>query len=535
MTCSSSKIPVEEYTDNVLAENGALRRKLQSKVEAVLILSKELDHYRTERDQFKLMAEQLQDRYTALKKISHNLGHGHSSIFHGDGLVTEKFGRSLNQLLDESRERNKDLCIHLEDLRQKLADAQGDLKLTNALVVLSSTAEDGEIEVRISVLRSQQQKSRPTSGENTLFPSHQREELVQQLETTNLKCLQLQWDLQAVIDEKEELVTERDAYKCKVHRLNHELNSLLKSDNSPLVDIDTLVMENRYLQERLQQTEEEKEMANQALGKYKSMLDKKRSKGTIKLGSTSTAGLVMSHKQVQQLLERGTSSQLPNTAATLAHMKSLCLGLLEALGDKSLALSHQKKTNKILAGRISELEQRLESAQGCRVGVFPAQLLLEGYTGSEVDKDVTKMLEDTGQDKDKLWSMDLTSTRFGGRVVLQATLAIERLPMTGRSRSNLESKRVSFKAEDVSEDADKEPCKAQTPTARSALDSKKHSAKTPNQDTGKYLSGDSLPPQLELLVQRALEDIRFEAQVDKRRILDSGSLPAAASAHREDT
>nr|CAD7404236.1 unnamed protein product [Timema poppensis] len=472
MTCSSSKIPVEEYTDNVLAENGALRRKLQSKVEAVLILSKELDHYRTERDQFKLMAEQLQDRYTALKKISHNMGQGRSSIFHEDGLVTEKFGRSLSQLLDESRERNKDLCIHLEDLRQKLADAQGDLK----------------------VLRSQQHKSRPSSGENTLFPSHQREELVQQLETTNLKCSQLQWDLQAVIDEKEELVTERDAYKCKVHRLNHELNSLLKSDNSPLVDIDTLVMENRYLQERLQQAEEEREMANQALGKYKSMLDKKRSKGTIKLGSTTTSGLVMSHKQVQQLLERGTSSQLPNTAATLAHMKSLCLGLLEALGDKSLALSHQKKTNKILAGRISELEQRLESAQGCRVGVFPAQLLLEGYTGSEVDKDVTKMFEDTGQDK--------------------------------------ESRRVSFKAEDVSEDTDKEPCKAQTPTARSALDSKKHSAKTPNQNTGKYLSGDSLPPQLEQLVQRALEDIRLEAQANKRRILDSGSLPAAALAHK---
>nr|CAD7572878.1 unnamed protein product [Timema californicum] len=520
-------------------KNGALRRKLQSKVEAVLILSKELDHYRTERDQFKLMAEQLQDRYTALKKISHNMGQGRSSIFHEDGLVTEKFGRSLSQLLDESRERNKDLCIHLEDLRQKLADAQGDLK----------------------VLRSQKHKSRPSSGENTLFPSHQREELVQQLETTNLK---LQWDLQAVIDEKEELVTERDAYKCKVHRLNHELNSLLKSDNSPLVDIDTLVMENRYLQERLQQAEEEREMANQALGKYKVRLgarhkqlldwstrkrDNRAQTGSrggkedqpdesdemiydiVEKESPSMGGLMLPETFievdkvpagpfptvqlhniytppqippiVQQLLERGTSSQLPNTAATLAHMKSLCLGLLEALGDKSLALSHQKKTNKILAGRISELEQRLESAQGCRVGVFPAQLLLEGYTGSEVDKDVTKMFEDTGQDK--------------------------------------ESKRVSFKAEDVSEDTDKEPCKAQTPTARSALDSKKHSAKTPNQNTGNYfnslvsiqhLSGDSLPPQLEQLVQRALEDIRLEAQANKRKILDSGSLPAAALAHK---
>jgi ElaB/YqjD/DUF883 family membrane-anchored ribosome-binding protein len=60
------------------------------------------------------------------------------------------------------------------------------------------------------------------------------------------QCTQLGTDLQAVLDEKEELVTERDAYKCKVHRLNHELNALLKGDKKRLVDIDALVMENRY-------------------------------------------------------------------------------------------------------------------------------------------------------------------------------------------------------------------------------------------------------------------------------------------------
>ena len=49
---------------------------------------------------------------------------------------------------------------------------------------------------------------------------------------------------------------------------------------------------------------------------------------------------------VQQLLEQGTSVQLPNTAATLSDMKSLCLALLEALSDKVLALSHQKKANR---------------------------------------------------------------------------------------------------------------------------------------------------------------------------------------------
>lgn len=62
----------------------------------------------------------------------------------------------------------------------------------------------------------------------------------------HLQCTQMGADLQAVLDEKEELVTERDAYKCKVHRLNHELNSLLKGDNKKIVDVDALVMENRY-------------------------------------------------------------------------------------------------------------------------------------------------------------------------------------------------------------------------------------------------------------------------------------------------
>jgi len=53
-------------------------------------------------------------------------------------------------------------------------------------------------------------------------------------------------DLQTVMDEKEELVTERDAYKCKVHRLNHELNAVLKGDSKKVVHINALVMKNRY-------------------------------------------------------------------------------------------------------------------------------------------------------------------------------------------------------------------------------------------------------------------------------------------------
>ena len=43
-------------------QHQVLKRKLQSKSEALLIISKDLDTARNERDQFKLMAEKLQER-----------------------------------------------------------------------------------------------------------------------------------------------------------------------------------------------------------------------------------------------------------------------------------------------------------------------------------------------------------------------------------------------------------------------------------------------------------------------------------------
>jgi len=48
-----------------------------------------------------------------------------------------------------------------------------------------------------------------------------------------------------VLDEKEELVTERDAFKAKYNRLNVELNYILRGDERRVVDIDALCMENR--------------------------------------------------------------------------------------------------------------------------------------------------------------------------------------------------------------------------------------------------------------------------------------------------
>ena len=66
---------------------------------------------------------------------------------------------------------------------------------------------------------------------------------MQVVEETKAQIKELRSDIQALLDEKEELITERDAYRCKVHRLNHELAMLLKA--SPSLDVDAVLMESR--------------------------------------------------------------------------------------------------------------------------------------------------------------------------------------------------------------------------------------------------------------------------------------------------
>lgn len=61
---------------------------------------------------------------------------------------------------------------------------------------------------------------------------------------SNFQCSQLHINLQALVDEREELLQERDTYKFKVHRLNYEISGLLKAKNNN-IDIDALITENK--------------------------------------------------------------------------------------------------------------------------------------------------------------------------------------------------------------------------------------------------------------------------------------------------
>ncbi|XP_049284626.1 coiled-coil domain-containing protein 149-A [Anopheles funestus] len=364
-------------TESDEQEYTALSRKLQSKVEALKIMRYELEKCRTERDQFKLMAETIQLRYSAIK-----------NSLNAPDFQAAGFGNSsaVSLLVKQTRERNEALTTEVESLKQRLYDLEGDIKVVRARNV--------ELQDTCTKLRATNDSLLTTNGDKTW--QAEKSQLIAQLEQLRKRNAQLQYDFRSLLDEKEETVTERDAYKCKAHRLNHELNVALRGAGSgasqTLLDIDGLILENKYQTEKIANIENELSLARQAASKYKSMLETNRKKGIIKLGTNNNNKTIMSHSQVKHLLENGTVDELPLKAATISDLKSLCLALLDNVNDKSLALSHQKKTNKLLATKIAELERHIKTLAGSddrttMASLSPSQYLLNGYSSATVDQD----------------------------------------------------------------------------------------------------------------------------------------------------
>ncbi|CAG9805801.1 unnamed protein product [Chironomus riparius] len=371
---------MDEHMENYDLENTALHRKLQSKNEALKIMRTEVERFRTERDQFKLMAETIQMRYSAMKnsleKSEHNDTFGSSSS-------------TLGFLLNQTREKNISLQTEAETLRQKLYELQGDIKLLRSKNVDMS-----------KLLKTKEIKNKEhTNDEMQKLWNDEKGKLIDQLETLKKKNAQLQFDFRSLLDEKEEIVTERDAFKCKAHRLNHELSAILKGNET--IDIDALILENKFLEEKTTNLESEVKYLKKGHDKQQHLLEQKRVKGIIKLGDDRNNQMIMSHKQVKKLLNDGTVSELPLKAATITDLKALCLALLDNLNDKTTALGHQKKTNRLLAAKLASLEQKIAVLSGETKPdslLSPSQFLLNGYTSARVDEEL-RLIKDENYHK----------------------------------------------------------------------------------------------------------------------------------------
>ncbi|KAM9661109.1 coiled-coil domain-containing protein 149 isoform 5-T5 [Morphnus guianensis] len=314
------------------------KRKLESKKEALLILSKELDTCQQERDQYKLMANQLRERHQSLKKKYRELIDGDPS------LPPEKRKQAnLAQLLSEAQDRNKHLGEEIRELQQRLGEVQGDNKLLRMTIAKQRLGDD-EVGARH-------------------FAAHEREDLVQQLETAREQIETLRYDLQAALDELQDVKEERSFYQDKSDRLNQELNHVLGGHENRIIDVDALCMENRYLQERLKQLQEEVNLLKSNITKYKNALERRKNSKTHSRSSSSALTGVLSAKQVQELLSEDHGCSLPATPQSISDLKSLATALLETIHEKNMVIQHQRQTNKILGNRVAELEKKLRTLE----------------------------------------------------------------------------------------------------------------------------------------------------------------------------
>ncbi|XP_038647404.1 coiled-coil domain-containing protein 149-like isoform X2 [Scyliorhinus canicula] len=314
------------------------KRKLESKKEALLILSKELDTCQQERDQYKLMANQLRERHQSLKKKYRELIDGDPT------LPPEKRNQAnLAQLLSSSRERNKQLTEEIKELQQRLTEAQGDNKLLR-MTIAKQRLGDEEVGARH-------------------FPAHEREDLVQQLEKTSEQIERLDHDYQAAMDELQDVKVERSFYQEKSDRLNQEINHILGGHENRIIDVDALCMENRYLHEHLKQIQEEINILKNNISKYKNALERKKHPKSSGRSNSSALTGVLSAKQVQELLSEDHGCSLPATPQSISDLKSLATALLETIHDKNMVLQHQRQTNRILGNRVAELEKKLRTLE----------------------------------------------------------------------------------------------------------------------------------------------------------------------------
>ncbi|XP_038569263.1 coiled-coil domain-containing protein 149-like isoform X2 [Micropterus salmoides] len=420
------------------------KRKLESKKEALLILSKELDTCQQERDQYKLMANQLRERHQGLKKK-------YSELIDGDpALPPEKRNQvNLAQLLRDSRERTSQLSEEVKELKQRLVEAQGDNKLLR-MTITKQRLGDEEVGARH-------------------FPAHEREDLVRQLERAREQNEVLEHSVKSLTDELQDVRAERDVFQQKAHRLNVEMNHIVGNDDMRILDIDALCMENRYLHERFSQLQEEVNLLKTNLMKYKSALDcRKNSKICGKANSSALTG-VLSAKQVKELLlSEDNGCTLPVTPQSISDLKSLATALLETIHEKNMVIQHQRQINKILGNRVAELEKKLKTLEMSGLWSLP------GLTYN-----VSLGIYGRGKDTIILNPQQAESAQSPGQ---EGDEGSEEIAVDQQSSAEVQNQESGKPAQDVLQDEEQPPSSEETCQQRPSYQSAEEEPETPASD-----------------------------------------------------
>ncbi|CAF1101402.1 unnamed protein product [Adineta ricciae] len=344
----------QQQIDSLNNEIQVLQKRLESKSKAFSILINELDALKYERNQFKSLADSLQEKCVQLKKQATKKNEPLSARYSSQTLYEHPNDTDPNSLKD------KESTVHL--LKTALKTVQDEKEVLQAKVD-ELTHELDDVKGDLSIFR---QKRYRTWNDDHQGENESQTDLLECLEQANERILHLENDIKSLVCQKDELEIERDSFKDKSTKLN---KMLTKSENS-FVDVELVLSENRYLKEKLNEVTREKDLAISNALKYKELLQTHQSERL----QSSSGGSVLTYKQVRSLINQ--SYMLPNTPENENDLRAIAEALFENLKDKNVTIVHQRKINKILANRVAELEKRLVQ---CKVTSS------SGQTGSLID------------------------------------------------------------------------------------------------------------------------------------------------------
>ena len=162
-----------------------------------------------------------------------------------------------------------------------------------------------------------------------------------------MKISELERQLLVIEDEKVELASERDYFSGKCENL---MKCLEEERNTPMPSQSTLqsaIEENKLLKLELVEVKAERDHAQSRIERYKKSVERRKA-------------IEASTDQRQQSSMTDKKHHLHDHVRRVKELEALANNLSESVKEKSIALLHQKKANKMLATRIAELEHKLK-------------------------------------------------------------------------------------------------------------------------------------------------------------------------------
>lgn len=224
---------------------------------------------------------------------------------------------------------------------------------------------------------------RATSGVRVDLYDTERERSIKELEEVIERNSELSRQINILEDENEELAGERDYYSGKCTSLVKCLEEERQLKPPSHSVLQTVMEENRQLRLELVEVQAERDQALSRIERYKKAVERRKAK-EVNADKVVVSPPGNKKHDVQSLLRR------------IDELESIGNSLSESVKEKTIALAHQKRANKMLASRITELEHRLKVLEisGLWSGSdqeipFPADPLLSPDRISKTDSKIT--------------------------------------------------------------------------------------------------------------------------------------------------